>query len=186
MRLFVAISLNAELKKELGAFQSKLQVDSAKLRWLRQSDLHLTLKFLGQVDNSRLDEIKSAVSTAALRAEAFSLTLKGTGVFPPRGKARIVWAGIGECDQLLQLQQVCEEVFTEHGFEREQREFRAHITLARVKQDNSRGSFREQVLEAEVLELTQRVSELCLYQSITASGGAEYNAIHIAPFSIKN
>ena len=86
----------------------------------------------------------------------------------------------------MQLQQACEDIFTEHGFERELKEFSPHITLARVKQDHSRGELRQQVLGTKVAELTQTVSELCLYQSITASSGAKYNAIHIAPFSIKN
>jgi 2'-5' RNA ligase len=130
MRLFVAAEIPDEVKAQLVALKS----DIPAATWVKPVAMHLTLRFLGdQIDPIRLAPIKTAL--ASINAAPFTVTLGGTGRFPPGTKrpARVLWVGIADQPALLALHAAVERAVAAVGFPPEDRSFSPHITLARLK-----------------------------------------------------
>lgn len=134
IRCFIAIELPDELKREIKRIQTKLKSDGqAGVKWVDPDGIHLTLKFLGEVDADWIDEITEAIKSAAVGIPPFRLEVKGLGVFPNLNRVRVVWVGLeGELDKLTQLVRQIETYVSPLGFPTEAREFTPHLTLARV------------------------------------------------------
>ena len=126
MRLFVALALPEEVRRRLEGLRGGLP----GARWQSAAQMHLTLRFIGEVDGSAFGEIGDALTR--VEGEAFSLTLEGVGRFPSRGRARIVWAGVVPNPALTQLRERTEAAVTGLGFAPEGRKFAPHVTLARL------------------------------------------------------
>ncbi len=127
MRLFVAIDLPEQISEGLGRICSGLP----GARWVRPEQLHLTLRFIGDVDGGQFADIRDELTGIAVAP--FSLQLDGLGVFPPRGRPRVIWAGLGRSDDLIRLRNQIESALARVGIARETRRFSPHITLARLK-----------------------------------------------------
>ena len=125
IRLFVALSLPEDVRRRLELLRGGL----AGARWQSAEQMHLTLRFIGEVDGGAFAEIGDAL--AHVDAEAFSLTLEGVGHFPPRGKVRILWAGVALNPALMHLRERTEAAITGLGFEPDGRNYAPHVTLAR-------------------------------------------------------
>ena len=126
IRLFVALSLPAEVRQRLEGLRGGIP----GARWQSAAQMHLTLRFVGEVDGAAFGEIGHAL--ADIRAEAFTLTLDGVGRFPPRGRARIVWAGVVPNPALTRLRERTEAAIAGLGFPPDGRNFAPHVTLARL------------------------------------------------------
>jgi 2'-5' RNA ligase len=133
IRCFVAIEIDDAVRKELSSLIEELKPSGRGIRWVRPENLHLTLKFLGEVSEERIPEIEKALNKVAAQLEHFTLRIKGTGTFPEKKRPRVVWAGVESSGQLFQLQKAIEKALSELGFKEEEREFTGHITLGRVK-----------------------------------------------------
>jgi len=134
VRSFVAIELSDELKQELVELVDRLRSGGqAGVRWVDPRNIHLTLKFLGDVAVDRLDDITGALKEASRETSPFRLTIRGLGVFPNPGRVRVAWVGVsGQVDVLEGLQQRVESALARLGFAAESRGFTPHLTLARV------------------------------------------------------
>ncbi len=135
VRLFLAINLPADVRLEVVAATAALRECAPELAWVREPLLHLTLKFLGDVEPSRTEAIAATASAVAGRHRELLMTLSGIGAFPNFRKARVVWMGIEHEPRLELLHHELEVACEEIGFEVEGRAFRPHLTLARVKQE---------------------------------------------------
>ena len=124
-RLFVALSLPEDARRRLEMLRGGLP----GARWQSAEQMHLTLRFIGEVDGAAFAEIMDAL--ADIETDAFSLTLEGVGHFPPRGRARIVWAGVVPNPALTRLRERTEAAITGLGFEPDGRNYAPHVTLAR-------------------------------------------------------
>lgn len=128
MRLFVAIDLAEDAKERLQTICHGLPGG----RWLHADQLHLTLRFIGEVDGVVAQDIREAL--AGVEVQPFRLQLDGVGCFPPRGRPRIVWVGVAANPDLLHLQKKIESVLVrEAGLRPEKRKYAPHITLARLR-----------------------------------------------------
>ncbi|MEE8471582.1 MAG: RNA 2',3'-cyclic phosphodiesterase [Dehalococcoidia bacterium] len=136
VRCFIAIELPPEAKRALARLQDSLkQGVGPGVRWADPEGVHLTLKFLGQVDARRLPEIAEAMARSARGFTPFSLELAGTGVFPNPSRPRVAWVGFrGDTERLVRLQKEIESSLVPLGFPREARGFTPHLTLARLRQ----------------------------------------------------
>ena len=134
MRLFIAINLPPEVRAEITAATAALRAEAPELTWVDDTRLHLTLKFLGDVDESRLDELSAAMAGVGGQHRELLMTLGGIGAFPNFRRARVVWMGIAHEARLELLHHDVELACEALGFEVEGRPFRPHLTLARVKQ----------------------------------------------------
>ncbi len=188
-RLFLAISLPAQVKEKLAELQNKLAASGAGVRWVRPEGIHLTLKFLGNVPESRIPEIVSVVQEVVRKnaPAVIRLGVKGVGTFPPRGTPRVVWAGLtGDLVALARLQQALEAALARLGFAPEKRPFVPHLTLGRVKSAKNKKALLQSVdryrEEEFVPAQTIAIKELVLYQSTLHPEGAIYTPLKHFPF----
>jgi 2'-5' RNA ligase len=155
------------------------------VKWVRSEGLHLTLKFLGDVDNAREPELRAALSQAAgggSEARGVTVHIEGFGVFPDFRRPRIVWAGVAPDPALELLQHRVEQFFAPLGFPTEARAFRPHLTLGRASREARPRDFFMMGLEGALTALTfaetALVTDLDLMQSTLQSGGAVYQVKH--------
>jgi 2'-5' RNA ligase len=177
VRAFVAVPVeDAVVTRRLAGARSLLPPLHG-VRWVPEGQLHFTLKFLGEIGPDEVEAARRATSAASRAAPGpFRLALEGLGSFPPRGPARVVWAGCGEgAEELARLALAVEAAFSAEGFPREARTFSPHLTLARVK-DPAAGRRLSQVLPSLPPEPfgTVRVAGLVLCRSELARRGPEY------------
>lgn len=167
-RLFVAIDLPESIRQQLAALCCGLP----GARWVSPDQMHLTLRFIGEVDGRQLRLIREAL--ADLPGAPFFLRLENIGFFPPRGNPRVVWVGIHKNEQLIHLRNRIESALVRTGLEPEGRKFSPHITLARLR--NTPGSRIGAYLAHNSFFATEEfpVNEFLLYSSVLNSKGAKH------------
>ncbi len=135
IRAFLAIDPPGEILQAIGRIQGRLQrLIRGELRWVRPEAIHLTLKFFGDVSEDAVAAIAAAVEKTAAGAAPFSFAVIGVGVFPDRRRPRVLWLGMeGDVARLIGFQQELERGLGAVGFPAEERPFRPHLTLARIK-----------------------------------------------------
>lgn len=133
MRLFLAINLPEETKREIAAATEPLRETAPELTWVREPRLHLTIKFLGEQPADRLAAIETAIAEVATRHRELTMGLSGIGAFPNFRRARVVWMGVAQEPRLELLHHDVEVACDGLGVPMEGRPFRPHLTLARVK-----------------------------------------------------
>jgi 2'-5' RNA ligase len=164
IRCFIALNLPAEIKGRLAELEARLKEARADVSWVKPENIHLTLKFLGGVEEARVPLVKRAVQEGLRREGPLVLTLAGLGVFPNPRSPRVVWVGVGgDTERLQDLQERLEQALGEVGFPREARSFSPHITLGRMRSRQGAASLMELVghlganevgsLKAESIEL---------------------------------
>jgi RNA 2',3'-cyclic 3'-phosphodiesterase len=186
IRAFVAFNLPSDIIDHASGLQSDLKARGLRLRWVRPRNLHLTLKFLGDIPPAVVPEVGSALERASQGTAPLALTVQGLGVFPGIKRARVLWIGLGgQTEALQQLYARIEDELAGLGLPREKRGFKGHLTLARMK-----GKPMPRDLLAAIQELGNyeprpfRVGQLILYKSDLRPQGAVYTPmveIHLNP-----
>jgi 2'-5' RNA ligase len=139
IRSFIAIELPEALKRELTELEAILKARSLPVvRWVDPYGIHLTLKFLGDVPEEKIEEIMMAMEESAVGIAPFQLEVRDVGAFPNLNRVQVVWVGVkGELNKLAQLQQQVEANMEQLGFPREGRAFSPHLTLGRLRNYSS-------------------------------------------------
>jgi len=177
IRAFVAIEMDAAIRRAIAALQDELRTATEKIRWTKPGNIHLTLKFLGDVDAQRVDRVAERLQRAVAQREPFSFSVKGLGVFPTAKRPRVLWAGVHtDADDLRGLAAAIEEHLQPLGFAKEKRAFKPHLTLARVREP-LRPQFVERFLATPFNAVTQHVEEIVLMQSELHPQGARYTPL---------
>ncbi len=178
MRLFVAIPVDDQIKRRMLRLCDDIDVRDARVRWCSAEQLHLTLKFIGEVKESLLKPICDAVQRVAGKTPALDMEIGDTGCFPETGAVRVIWIGGSDSSGMLRnVAQELEEALAPLGIEKEKRTFSEHFTIGRVKFDHSHGRLRRSVKTAGFDACRQTVCELALYQSTLCQSGAQYAAV---------
>ena len=182
MRLFLAIELPADLLDALESAIAPLRAESPEIAWVPPTKRHLTLKFLGDVDEERLDHVVALADRVARQHRAFSMQLGGIGAFPNFRRARVVWIGVEHEARLELLHHDLEVNGEDAGFEIEGRAFRPHVTLARVRSPIDVEHARRLARAARRIDFsaTVDVGEITLFESTLAQSGATYRRVHAA------
>lgn len=131
-RLFVALELPEDVKRSLEPMTRGL----GDVRWVPPDQQHLTLRFIGELDNGRLNDVAEAL--AMVPGTPFELRLGGIGHFPPRGEPRVLWVGVEKSQELARLKRRIDHALEQAGVPPEGRKFAPHVTLARIKRPLSR------------------------------------------------
>jgi len=135
IRAFVALTLPAGIIEHAAGLQSALKAKGMRLRWVKPQNLHLTLKFLGDIPAADAANVGPAMQRASQGTLPLALTVQGMGVFPGIKRPRVLWIGLGgQVEELQQLYSRIEDELAGLGFARENRGFKAHLTLARFKE----------------------------------------------------
>lgn len=132
MRTFIAIDLDHKIRERIASLQAKLRSRCPKLSWVKPERMHLTIKFLGEIEEAQVGPIQQALDAVAGQCHPFDITFAGLGVFPPRGRANVLWLGIQDAiGGLKACWSKCEDQLAALGLPGEDRPFSAHLTLAR-------------------------------------------------------
>lgn len=159
IRSFIAIPLAPGVRAATTRLVRRLQEPGDGIRWVPTENLHLTLKFLGDVDNVQLPEICQQLAAAALQIPPFDLRFAGTGGFPQLERARTLWVGVDDPSQnLRQLVAELERRLADLGFKPESRDYRPHLTLGRTRSGARRVT--EQLVERLTAERTTELGEM--------------------------
>jgi RNA 2',3'-cyclic 3'-phosphodiesterase len=185
LRTFIAIDLPRAVQEALNSFERELQGAQAPVAWVKADRIHLTLKFLGDVAPERICEIKKSLEKAVESLTPFRLQPSGCGAFPSLKQMRVIWVGLtGDEAGLKGLHERVEEAMVELGFKKEERPFRAHLTVGRVKGRHHLRSLQDllmshQSFEAEAFDVT----EVVLYKSELRPEGARYTPLYRKTFN---
>ena len=136
-RTFIALDPGPAIRARMAALQQELARSGAEVKWTEPANLHVTLLFLGEVDNRELMAVCEATQEAVHRVQPFEMSVDGTGCFPNMRRPRIVWIGVGKgLAEVRKLQAALEKPLLELGcYRREERQFTPHITLGRIRGD---------------------------------------------------
>jgi RNA 2',3'-cyclic 3'-phosphodiesterase len=170
MRLFVAIDLPKEVKDSLFSLQNK--VKDAKVSWVSKKNLHLTLKFLGDVPEDKLDLIQGALNS--IKFDSFNLKLTNLGFFPSKIDPKVLFVGIDPEDIVIQLQQKIDGELL--SFSSSKQFFEAHITLGRIKAIR-RENFFETVKSINIDNLSFKINSFSLFSSRLSGRSITYEVI---------
>lgn len=184
MRLFVAVDINSQVRNRIEKVQRRLKQELGHadrgVKWVRPEQIHLTLKFLGEVRDAAITQVCDVVTRTAARYDSFEMQVQGLGVFG--NPARVVWAGIEPNPALMNMQAELEREFDKIGWDKENRAFAGHLTLCRVKSaDAGRKLARITENVGDEIFGSVWVEQAVLYQSRLNSDGPEYSAVCTAP-----
>ena len=188
IRAFIAIELPSQIKAALSQLQDNLKTSrSASVKWVDPEGIHLTLKFLGNVDEAEIPALNKALSEAVRGVAPFYLELGEPGAFPSSQATRVVWVGVGgEIEPLRTLHNNIDRVLTPLGFPPEKRAFSPHLTLGRVREETLPGERRRLGENVAALKTgakpSFKVESLSLMRSKLTREGAVYS--RLASFSL--
>jgi 2'-5' RNA ligase len=131
VRAFVALELDARLHEAMGELQARLRPRCGGIRMTRAGGIHLTLRFLGDTSAAQIDTLRPLLAAAAAACPPAEARVAELGTFPERGSPRVLWLGLDVPSAVFELQRACERAARTAGFDREERPFRAHLTLGR-------------------------------------------------------
>jgi 2'-5' RNA ligase len=188
-RAFVAMHLSDDLRLAVSCLQNELREELAKagVKWTRVDQIHLTLKFLGDVEAAAIGELTLALHRACAGHDLFHLRLEQLGCFPELRSPRIIWLGLGgETERLRSLQTRIEQETAPFTGHEDERSFHPHLTLARVRHVSP----PERSHVAQVLEAKQAtalgdwtVREVVLMKSVLSSAGPTYTPLAVIPLA---
>ncbi|UPW01601.1 RNA 2',3'-cyclic phosphodiesterase [Halorussus gelatinilyticus] len=179
MRLFASVDLPDEFAAEVEAVQDEF-ADASGLSFTDPEQAHVTLKFLGDVNQGELPRVKNALRRAVGKAGVgpFEATYEGLGVFPDLGYIQVLWLGVGEgSEAMTSLHEAIEREVTRLGFDPEDHDFTPHVTLARMEHAGGKELVQENVEELDPTVGTTEVSEIRLTESVLTDDGPEYSTV---------
>ncbi|MBE3576671.1 MAG: RNA 2',3'-cyclic phosphodiesterase [Limnochordales bacterium] len=180
MRTFIALPLDDQLRVRVAGFLAKWRQLDHELKWVNPSLLHVTLRFLGEVDRSLLSTLEQVLEETGREVEPFDISLKGAGVFPSLSRPQVFWLGLSSAERLPALASHLDSRLAEVGWGDREEPFSAHLTVARVRR-GSRPSPAFLSLWQRLMDGSEegpagawRADRLVLYESRLHPGGPEY------------
>jgi RNA 2',3'-cyclic 3'-phosphodiesterase len=183
IRAFLAIELPDALRPGLAQVQEELKRSRADVRWVAVNNIHLTLKFFGNVPDEEIDTLAQAAREAAAETAPLQLQATVAGAFPSPHAPRVVWLGLGgDLVPLTQLFYRLEKAFAALGYPPETRAFNPHLTLGRVKSPANREKLARLLAQTPPLDWPPfTVKELILFQSVLSPQGSKYTPLKVIP-----
>lgn len=179
IRTFIAIEISEDLRQELAEVQQELRESEADVKWVKPQNLHLTLKFLGDLPEEKTREVKEILENIARHTQPFEANFAGIGAFPKLDFPRVVWVGIEKGkDELIGLAKEIEEELTRLGIPKEKRGFSAHLTLGRIRSPKNKDRLKSIIQEIDFVAKNEiSVEEITLFQSKLTPQGPIYTAL---------
>jgi RNA 2',3'-cyclic 3'-phosphodiesterase len=183
IRSFIAIEIPDEIKNSIADYIDNLKSIAPKLKWVRKNSLHITLKFLGNQPEQKVENVITTLSPMHNFCRPFDITIINTGAFPNQRKPRVIWLGIEPVprEYFFETFNWIEDKLESIGFDKEQRKFSPHLTLARVKFPADFTDLWRYIDENPFKKQTFSVKHVTLVQSKLRPTGAEYRPIQKYP-----
>ena len=181
IRAFLAIELPEALRVGLAQVQGELKRSRADVRWVPVGNIHLTLKFFGNVPDDEIEALAAAAREAAADTASLQLQATRAGAFPSSNAPRVVWLGLGgDVVPLTQLFYRLEKAFAALGYPPEGRVFNPHLTLGRVKSPANRERLAKLLAKLPPVDWPPfEVKELILFQSVLSPQGSKYTPLEV-------
>jgi len=178
LRLFIAIDIPEAIKNAVGRAVDPLRSTGADVRWVGRHGMHLTLKFLGEIDDTRLDDIKASLESLSAIALT-TIGVSGAGAFPGLKNPRVLWIGLQEpSGRLKALQLELEDMLEKSGFPREGKPFHPHLTVGRVRSPRRSRELSEGMMTLQGCTFGEfPLGEVAVFKSDLKPGGAEYTKL---------
>jgi 2'-5' RNA ligase len=183
-RVFCAVELPDGVRKQLEEHVLNLrkQIPDAAASWSRVENIHLTLKFFGNVAVDRIPSISAAASRTVAEFSTFRIGIGNTGVFPRPSRPQVLWIGVSDpSGKLSALQERLENEFAAEGFPKENRVYRPHLTIARIRKPEGAQRLADAHLQMQFNATEIEVKELILFRSELSPKGSKYTAISTHP-----
>jgi len=180
VRTFCAIELSPAIRSRIQQHIERLRaaLPESQASWARVENIHLTIKFFGNVEQEKIARIASAATRAIDNLSSFQISISGTGAFPKTSQPRVLWIGIEDHSaKLAEFHERFENECATEGFPKEGRTFRPHLTIARIRKPEGARALAElnQKLGFESMALT--VNELVVFRSELSSKGSKYTVL---------
>jgi 2'-5' RNA ligase len=185
MRTFIAIELTEEMREVLARAESHLKYAGADVKWVDKANIHLTIKFLGEITDTKADEVKALLDRIACETKPFDLSLKDIGAFPKIEYPKVLWMGIGNGEsESIALAGNIDSALFNIGFPKETRPFAAHLTIGRVRSPKNRAALKEKISSYRLPGIfSQRASAVVFFKSTLTPRGPIYAKLHESVFS---
>lgn len=179
IRAFIAVEIDSPHKQKLSKLISELKKSNAYIKWITEAQMHLTLKFLGNIEGNKVQEISNVLKSIADNFNIFGIQLSKIGSFPNMNKPRVIWIGIDKgADELKLLNSRIETELEKLGFEKEKREYKTHLTLGRVKSLKNIPELTNLINGTCFQSQDEiKIDKLILFQSTLTPKGAIYTAL---------
>ncbi len=184
IRAFIALELPPSVISLLDKLQENFKSLGLRAKWVRPENIHLTLKFLGNIDSGDIDKIGGAMTGAVKDFDPLTLAARGVGVFPGIRRPRVIWVGLGGQIQLLfDVQRRLEDNLAAIGFPKEKRPFKGHLTLGRFRQAVNTNTIHRIIQEHANLSSEEfTANRIILFQSELKPAGPVYSQLQQAVF----
>ncbi len=197
IRSFIAININDSLRGKIGDIVNGLVETNADVRWVKSENLHITLKFLGNINEEEIQLIKDVLMKVSSKYYSFGILLENIGCFPNIKRPRIIWIGIRDSSAIIQIYKDIDKMLFKAGFEKEKKAFSPHITIGRVKSMNGYIKVKDKIKTLNInnkekpeinhVQLTDFIfgnmtmNSLSLMRSDLSRSGAKYTLIEDFP-----
>lgn len=184
-RVFIAVEVAPELQREIAALQDRMRASGVRLKWVRPSNIHFTLRFLGNLPAAGVARAVVAARRAAAAHVPFEVVVGGLGAFPTLDRPQVVWIGtLGGGDGLERLAAALDSQLLKAGFDAGARPFRPHLTLGRARDDRHWGDLVRALQQYRDVEVgRQRVAALAVIESRLMPDGPVYTLVEEVRFS---
>ncbi|HEY2805847.1 MAG TPA: RNA 2',3'-cyclic phosphodiesterase [Gemmatimonadales bacterium] len=182
LRLFIAVNLPAEERRAAWDATAPLRTGAAPVKWVAEENLHVTMRFLGPVEEIQAAEIGALLAQSVRGLKPFDVGLGGCGAFPDQGNPKVLWIGVEKHPALELLANDVERVVSRFGFEPELRPFQPHVTIGRARKDAPRDGLREVVEQLGRVDYASvvPVESVDLMESRTSGNGPGYRVVQRA------
>lgn len=182
MRTFIAIEISPGVHKRLAEAQDRLRAARCAVKWVKPELIHLTLRFLGDIEDDALGGLEQLLASAVEEVDPFELTVSGLGAFPERGAPRVVWAGVQDAGSLTVLHSRIEAGVRRLGFEPDDHPFAPHLTVGRVKEPRGADALRALIEAGAATQFgSSPVRDLALMLSTLSPSGPTYTPLRRRP-----
>ncbi len=178
--MFCAFELSELLRARISQHGETVRdaVSDAAASWSRPENIHLTVKFFGNVDQAKVPAISAVAARVVKQFSPIQIAVQKTGVFPRPSRPQVLWIGVEDpSGALLKLQQRLEDGFALEGFPKEDRAFRPHLTIARIRKPHNAARLAQTHIEMNFNAVDVTLNELILFRSELSSKGSKYTAI---------
>jgi 2'-5' RNA ligase len=182
IRTFICIEVPAPITERIARLQQTLREREAKISWVKTSNIHLTLRFLGDVTMVRIPAVGAAVGRAALRSRPLEIEVGTTGVFPSVKRPRVFWVGLPAVpDALADLHALIEEELARDGFPPDDRGFSPHLTIGRVRSPRNASQVAEDLIAIGFERESFQAGKVIVMRSDMNPGGSIYSPLFHVP-----
>lgn len=173
IRSFIAIEISGDARGEMKRVIGQFKSSAADVKWVNPDTVHLTLKFLGDVSEEKIEKIKSCLTEIVKNSPSFDIVLGEVGVFPDWKYAKVIWIGVAEgAEKASVLAELIEDSMLEEGFEKEKRPFKCHLTLGRVRGAKNKDKLKSTSSSIKVVPVRMNISKVVLFKSELTTEGA--------------